>query len=305
MLGYKAMLVKSELFAMRSCAIRRATILVSIFLLCSGFTGVAEHRLAGRTMGTTYHIKIVAPPSKEADMTVVQKRIDRRLEQLNQSMSTYRDDSEISRFNKLPVVGQPFAISPDFLKVMMAADAIHDLTGGAWDGTVHPLIELWGFGRSGPIETVPSQPDIEKAMQNVGFQHIDVSTKGHLKKRRNRVTVNLASIAKGYGVDVIASLIRELGYRNFLVEIGGIQGRRYSHIIDPRNGYPVNNGVVSASVIAPNCTLADGMATALMILDPTEGVQLMNKVEGVEGLIVVRHSDGSFEDHFSKGMAHQ
>lgn len=342
---------------MQGRAIRRGTILLSIFLFCSGFSGVKEHRLTGRTMGTVYHIKIIAPPSKDADMDAVQKRIDRRLEQLNQSMSTYRSTSEISRFNKLTTAGRPFAVSSDFLKVMLSAEAIHELTSGAWDGTVHPLVKLWGFGRSGPIEKVPSVADIQKALENVGFQHIEVSPEGYLKKRRGQVTVNLASIAKGYGVDVVASLLTELGYRNYLVEIGGevfaagrrkdghqwkvginrpekgaaatdvykavglenramatsgdyrnyveIQGRSYSHIIDPRNGYPVNNGVVSASVIAPNCTLADGLATALMIMGPQESVQLLNRMEGVEGLIVVRRPDGTFEDFLSKGMAHQ
>ena len=342
---------------MRGRAIRRGVIFLSIFLFCTGFGGVKEHRLAGRTMGTTYHIKIIAPPSKDADMDTVRKRIDRRLEQLNQSMSTYRSTSEISRFNKLTTAGQPFVVSPDFLKVMLAADAIHDLTAGAWDGTVHPLVNLWGFGRSGSIEKVPSHEEIENALENVGFQHIEVSPEGYLKKRRGQVTVNLGSIAKGYGVDRVASLLTELGYRNFLVEIGGevfaagrrkdgnqwkvginrpekgaaatdvykalvlenramatsgdyrnyveIQGRSYSHIIDPRNGYPVNNGVVSASVIAPNCTLADGLATALMIMRPVEGVQLLNSMEKVEGVIIVRRSDGTFENHFSKGMAHE
>ncbi len=342
---------------MQSLPIKLSTILalLSIFVFCSGFSGLKEHRLAGRTMGTVYHVKIIAPTS--AGMDVVQKKIDHLLEQLNQSMSTYRNDSEISRFNKLTATGKPFAVSSDFLKVMMAADAIHDLTKGAWDGTVHPLVNLWGFGQSQPIKKVPAQADISKALENVGFNHIEVSAQGYLKKRRKLVTINLASIAKGYGVDMVAALISELGYRNFLVEIGGevfasgrrgdghqwkvginrpdkdaaatdvykalvlenramatsgdyrnyvkIQGRDYSHIIDPRNGYPVSNGVVSASVIAPNCTLADGLATALMIMGPTEGVQLLNDLEKVEGLIVVRRPDGTFEDYFSKGMVHQ
>ncbi len=342
---------------MQGLAFRRGVILLSIFIFCSGFSGVKEHRLTGRTMGTIYHIKIIAPPSKDADMDAVRKGVDHRLEQLNQSMSTYRSTSEISRFNKLTTAGQPFAVSSDFLKVMLAADAIHNVTAGAWDGTVHPLVNLWGFGRSGPIEKVPSDADIVKALENVGFQHIEVSPEGYLKKRRERVTVNLASIAKGYGVDVVASLLTQMGYRNYLVEIGGevfaagrrkdgnqwkvginrpekgaaatdvykalvlenramatsgdyrnyieIQGRSYSHIIDPRNGYPVSNGVVSASVVAPNCTLADGLATALMIMGPQEGVQLLNKMEKVEGLIIVRRSDGTFKDYLSKGMAHR
>lgn len=327
-------------------------ILTFTIAFCMGFGSFKEHLLAGATMGTTYHIKIIAPRSD--DMDAVQKRIDHRLEQLNQSMSTYRKESEISRFNRLTAVGKPFIVTTDFLKVMLAADAIYGLTAGAWDGTVHPLVDLWGFGRSGPIDVVPSQSAIMNALEKVGFKYIEISTEGYLKKRHPQVTVNLASIAKGYGVDAVAFLIKSLGYKNYLVEIGGevfaagrrqdgkpwkvgvnlpskhatatevykalnlenramatsgdyrnyieIGGRTYSHIIDPRTGYPVANGVVSVSVIAPNCTLADGLATALMIMGPSEGVGLLNRLEKVEGLIIVRRPDGTLEDHWSKGM---
>lgn len=337
---------------MQGIAIRQYVIIILIGLTCSAFTGTKEHLLVGRTMGTTYHIKIIAPPS--ADMAAVQQRMDRRLEKLNQSMSTYRKDSEISRFNRLSDIETPFSVSADFLKVMLVADAIHEVTGGAWDGTVHPLIDLWGFGRSGPVDKVPSRSAIRTVLENVGFHHIDISADGFLKKRRPRVTVNLSSIAKGYGVDVVASLIKGSGYRNYLVEIGGelfaagrrrdgkpwkvgvnlpeksaaatdvykaltledramatsgdyrnfveIDGRSYSHIIDPRSGFPVNNGVVSASVIAPTCTLADGLATALMIMGPEKGIRLLNRLEKVEGLIIVRKPDGTLVDHLSEGM---
>jgi thiamine biosynthesis lipoprotein len=324
-----------------------------IGLVCTARAEAKEQLLVGRTMGTTYHIKIIAPPSD--DMAAVQHEIDRRLEQINQSMSTFREDSEISRFNRMTEIEKPFAVSPDFLKVMRVAGAIYDVTGGAWDGTVLPLIELWGFGRSAPIDQVPSRSAIGKALEDVGFKNIDVSTDGFLKKRRARVTVDLASIAKGYGVDSVAAVVRKSGYRNYLVEIGGeviaagrkadgrpwrvginkpqkgvaatevyealdledramatsgdyrnyeeIGGRAYSHIIDPRSGVPVHNGVVSTSVIAPDCTLADGLATALMVMGPQAGIRLLNRMEKVEGLIIVRKPDGTLVEHWSAGMA--
>jgi thiamine biosynthesis lipoprotein len=324
--------------------------LISAF--CSGVGSAKEHLLTGATMGTTYHIKIIAPRTDE--MAAVQKRIDLRLEEINRSMSTYRNESEISRFNNLADIGTPFAVSADFLKVMQAADDIYDLTTGAWDATVYPLINLWGFGRSGPIAVAPSQTAITKALGKVGFNRLDVLPNGHLKKHHPHVTVDLASIAKGYGVDVAAEVINDLGYRNYLVEIGGevyaagrrqdgnpwkvginqpqkgasatqiykalnledsamatsgdyrnyieIGGRTYSHIIDPRTGYPVTNGVVSASVIAPNCTLADGLATALMVMGPQEGIRLLNELGDAEGLIIVRRRNGTLVEYGSKGM---
>jgi thiamine biosynthesis lipoprotein len=87
-------------------------------------------------------------------------------------------------------------------------------------------------------------------------------------------------------------------YRNFFE----FKGKRYSHVIDPRSGYPVENGVVSATVLADNCTLADGLATALMVMGHEKGLALVNQLDGVESLIVVLQADGTFVDHFSNGF---
>jgi thiamine biosynthesis lipoprotein len=331
-----------------------ARLLVAVFIIawCTGFDTSKELRLAGATMGTTYHIKVVVEPGKKGKN--LQSRIDQRLKQLNGSMSTFQSDSEISRFNRLQSVETDFAVSQDFLAVMLAADAVYRLTDGAWDGTVKPLVDLWGFGPSGPIQEAPSAPAVEAALKNVGFQQIEVSAKGFLRKRLAAVTIDLASIAKGYGVDQVSQLIESMGFRNYLVEIGGevyasgrradggkwrvginqplktaaanavykalelenqamatsgdyrnfeiIGGRAYSHIIDPRSGYPVQHGVVSTSVVAPNCTLADGLATALMVMGPEKGVALLNRLDAVDGLVIVQKADGSLVNFWSRGL---
>jgi thiamine biosynthesis lipoprotein len=87
-------------------------------------------------------------------------------------------------------------------------------------------------------------------------------------------------------------------YRNFF-EVNGI---RYSHVIDPNSGYPVSNGVVSVSILAGDCTFADGLATAIMVMGPEKGLALVNRLDGVEGLIVVENPDGNLQDYFSKGF---
>ncbi len=87
-------------------------------------------------------------------------------------------------------------------------------------------------------------------------------------------------------------------YRNFFE----IDGQHYSHIIDPRTGYPVNNHVVSVSVVAPTCTLADGLATGIMVMGPQKGVAMVNGLDDVECLIVVRKPDGSLTDFYSKNF---
>jgi FAD:protein FMN transferase len=299
-------------------------------------------------MGTTYHIKVVA---RAAEMAPLQTLVDERLRQINQSMSTHIADSEISRFNAQTEVGTPFAISADFLRVMLSAQEIYSLTQGAWDVTVEPLVTLWGFGTARPRQTLPAPSEIDSARARVGLDQIDVDVNGYLIKKRPDVMLDLASIAKGYAVDQIAIMLRTLKYRDLLVEIGGeiyaagrrpdgtpwrvginqpdpdapvdavykvarlsdlamatsgdyrnffeVNGEIYAHIIDPRTGYPVKNGVVSASVIADSCGFADGLATALVVMGPAQGIALLDRLQGVEGLIVVRGRDGGLEEFWS------
>jgi len=304
-------------------------------------------------MGTSYHIKVVADGGE--DMEAVHAKVDQLLVKINHSMSTYQPDSEISRFNDFKEVGQPFQVSADFLRVMLSAREIYRLTQGAMDGTVNPLVILWGFGKRGAVNEPPSPQAVADVLKQVGFDKIEVAETGYLVKKLPEVSVDLASIAKGYGVDQVAVLLHGLGFRNYLVEIGGevyaagqradgkpwrvginrpqadaaadavykvvelkngamatsgdyrnfmrIGERTYSHIIDPRTGYPVQNGVVSASVVADNCTLADGLATGLMVMGPEKGIALLNRLNGVEGMLIVHQADGSFKNYLSAGMA--
>ena len=217
-----------------------------------------------------------------------------------------------------------------------------------------PLVDLWGFGPRGYAGRVPDHEEIERCLESVGFSGIELKPEKRLVKSRPHTKLDLAAIAKGYGVDALATLLLASGFDNFLVEIGGevfadgvrkdgkkwrvginrpletaalddvyhvvslegkamatsgdyrnffeLNGRRYSHIIDPRSGYPVANGVVSVSVVADNCTLADGLATAMMVMGAEKAVALANQVPGVSCLVVVRGADGSFSDYRSDGF---
>lgn len=329
----------------------KAALLLLFCLLPAGCSSEKEHLFSGRTMGTTYHIKLVA--GRFIKLGAVQAKIDRRLEEINASMSIFRPDSEISRFNNWREPG-PFAISADFLRVMLSAQEIYRLTDGAWDGSVYPLVNLWGFGRESDPTRTPTAATLAAAQEDVGFDGIEVGVTGYLKKLNPAVTVDLGSIAKGYGVDQVAVLLAGMGYRNFLVEIGGevyaagvrpdgtkwrvginrpdpqaaaqevyavlelqgmamatsgdyrnfyrLDGRTVSHIIDPRTGLQPANKVVSVSVVADNCTLADGLATGLMVMGPQKALALLDTLPGVEGLIIVRHDDGRLENFTSRGM---
>lgn len=308
-----------------------------------------EYTIQGRTMGTFYTVKLVS--SRPQSMDLWQKQIDTRLAQVNAGLSMYAPNSELSRFNRTEP-GQPFRLSHDFAGVMDTARTVFTLTDGAWDGTVKPLVDLWGFGIRQPTDALPAPDTIAKALALTGFQYL-VFENTHVKKTKPGITLDLGSIAKGYGVDAIAGVLTRAGIDDFLVEIGGelygsgmnrhkkpwsvgithplktgadaglykvvhlenraiatsgdyrnyfeFQGKIYSHIIDPKTGYPVDNQVVSASVIAGTCTFADALATGLMVMTPEDSLALVDTLENVECLIIQKTSVG-FEEFASPGF---
>ena len=342
------------LIFLRPEAIRAGLLILCLLtvLLDAACQPKRELQLSGKTMGTTYHIKVVTGWLTSG--TDLQRQIDDRLAAINKSMSTYDPTSEISRFNAITTANESFSPSADLLEVLRVAAELHRLTDGAWDGTLDPLVNLWGFGRNGSVSQVPDEREIRQALAHVGFDRIVLDPSGTLSKRDPVVTLDLASIAKGFGVDAIARLLGDNGFLHFLVEIGGevyARGRRkdgnawrvginrpekeaafndvyqavpltdramatsgdyriffnvdnqsYAHILDPRTGRPVTNGVVSATVVAANCTVADGLATALMVMGAEKGLALVNRLASVECLIVVRQADGSLADHPSDGF---
>ena len=194
-------------------------IIAALFFLSAGCEGKREHLIEGRTKGTTYHIKVVTGYFQ--GVSGLKEKIEKRLIEINTAMSTYQKDSEISRFNEFHQTGRKFKISQYFFRVMQTALAIHRLTDGAWDGTVNPLVDLWGFGRKGPKNKIPPETEISVLLSHTGFKNIEILEAGFLLKKRASVTLDLSSIAKGYGVDQVAETIREEGFQNYLVEIGG------------------------------------------------------------------------------------
>ncbi len=323
-----------------------------ILLITRGVAAQTEHLIQGRTMGTTYHIKVVA--NDAAFLTDLKEKIDRRLQELNRVFSTYIKDSEISRFNAFNRVGEKFQISNDFMQVMRVARDIHRLSSGAWDGTVNPLVDLWSFGPTRRKPKRPSADAIKALLLKVGFDKVQIIEPDFLAKHLATVTLDLNAIAKGYAVDQISNLVAVSGFKDYLVEIGGeiyaaglrpdgqrwrvginrpakeaafnavyrvvsvnnqafatsgdyrnffeIDGIRYSHVIDPRTGHPVSNGVVSVSIIADTCTLADGLATAIMVMGPDDGMRLVERLANVEAFIVVAAPDGQLTNYASKGF---
>ena len=178
----------------------------------------------GEVMGTTYTVKVVAQTREEQSEqseAALAKTVKQALDAVDQSMSTYKPDSELSRFNEGPG-DQDVGISPALADVLTVAFDVHDRSGGAFDVTVGPLVERWGFGARGGLTEVPSQADIDAFRARLGHEHLDFDVPGStLRKDAKDLRVDLSAIAKGYGVDQAAAALHEAGWDHFLVEVGG------------------------------------------------------------------------------------
>ncbi len=303
--------------------------------------------LNGTTMGTTYQIKLVKPEGK--NYKTIHAQIDSLLRLINLEMSTYIDSSEISRFNQFKDTTW-FAISKDFYTVLRKALEISKMTNGAYDITVGPLVNLWGFGPENRREQIPSEKEIKERLKNVGYKNILIKENPYsVKKRNEKIYVDLSSIAKGYGVDKVAGFLDDNGFTAYMVEIGGevrtkgkknksdfwkigiqypdgsnkiskivklfnlsmatsgdyynyfeINGKRFSHTIDPRTGRPVTHNLVSVSVVDPSCATADGWATALLVLGPEEGFRFALKHNFP--VIMFIHENGKYVEKSTPGF---
>ena len=175
---------------------------------------------SGATMGTTYSINIAAKiPSPT--LASIKAEVEMLLDVINASMSTYIENSELSRFNQSRSLEWQ-VISPALAVVLAQAQHISELSGGAFDVTVGPLVNLWGFGPSSVSERQPTQQEIVAAHGRVGYRQLEFSFELlSVRKKIPDLYLDLSAIAKGYAVDQIAQLLVEKGINDFLVEIGG------------------------------------------------------------------------------------
>lgn len=199
----------------------------------------APYEIAGLTMGTTYSVRVDAemgPAAREALRAVVEQRLQR----INRMMSTYDTSSELSRFNRSER-SDPFPLSGEIIEVLTLAREISERSDGAFDVTVAPLVDAWGFGAG--AEPLPARPDaatLDALTARVGYERIDIDPDaGTVTKSHPETVVDLSAIAKGYGVAAVAESLRDRGLTSFLVEVGGeleAVGRR-------RDGRPWRVGI--------------------------------------------------------------
>lgn len=170
-------------------------------------------RITGQSMGTTYAIEADCPDG------IPKERVEHVLARVNRLMSTYDPESELSRFNRLPV-GVPMAVSPETAEVVAAAQRVADETGGAFDPTVAPLVALWGFGADA-TERPPTEIELRAAADTVDYRRVEHGHAPPSLRKRAPVTLDLSAIAKGYAVDRLADVLDESGCDAYLVELGG------------------------------------------------------------------------------------
>ena len=189
-------------------------------LACRSSQPWQGNTILGRTMGTTYQIKIARVALSEKNLIEIKQQIDSVLLIINKQMSTYDPQSELSLFNAWTDTSS-FLVSEPLVTVIQMALKVNLESHGYFDVTVAPLVDLWGFGKKSRELIPPSKLQVEEIRKRIGSKYLVIVDHTHLQKTRPSLEVDLSAIAKGYGVDKVAELLDSLGYKNYLVEIGG------------------------------------------------------------------------------------
>lgn len=258
------------------------------------------------------------------------------------SMSMFNPQSTLSRINR----GETDTLDNYLQELLPIAYNISEATDGAFDITVAPLVNAWGFGfKNGQL---PTDEQVDSLLTLVDFRTIR-TLDGHMIKDNPNTVIDLSAIAKGFGTDLVANLLREHGISDFMVEIGGeivcsgnnpkgeawhiginrpvedstgtkneIQeiidvhngamatsgnyrnfyitddGRKLSHTIDPSTGRPVRHNLLSATVMAPACAVADAFATSFMVMGMEKAMAVLGQNTQLQAYFIYTDSLGNY-----------
>jgi thiamine biosynthesis lipoprotein len=172
------------------------------------------------TMGTTYQVKLAQVSLSHKELETLRAKVDSALTEVNRQMSTYDPESEISQFNNFRDT-TTFEVSPEFVRVVEEALKVYESSDEAFDITVAPLVNLWGFGSKGNRITPPNKKEINAILKKIGSSQLEIDSNTKIKKRIPELQLDLSAIAKGYGVDVVTQVLSHEQVENFMVEIGG------------------------------------------------------------------------------------
>lgn len=184
--------------------------------------------ISGPVFGTQYNINVVMAEDQDR-LKALANGIEEVLEDVDASMSTWRDDSELSRLNRLEDQSQWADISPALYAVLARSIDIADLSDGAFDVTIGPVVNLWGFGPDARPEETPGDEKLAAALDATGYEKLELREDPPAIRAEKNQYIDLSAIAKGYAVDEIARFLQSAGVSAFLVEVGGeisVQGRK-------------------------------------------------------------------------------
>jgi FAD:protein FMN transferase len=302
-------------------------------------------KVEGKTMGTTYHITYFDKNNRG-----FKNSIDSLLVVVNKSINNYDSTSEVSRFNRSK--GGMTIKLPYFFPPIEKSKEISQASNGAFDPTVMPLVNAWGFGAGRQINPDSAQVDSIKTF--VGFEKVQF-TKDSIGKSDPRVQLDFGGIGQGYGADVITDFLKTKGITNMLVELGGegmavgknlktgerwqigildpnstyenqffkayvsltdksfttsgnyfnyheINGKKYSHTIDPETGFPAQQAILSASIFTTDCTTADAWGTAFMVMGHEKAIELVKKHPELEVLLMYSDAEGKVATFMTPGI---
>lgn len=205
----------------RAALISTFMVLISVALAGCSFQPDEEiWEISGPVFGTSYHISVVLPEDRQR-LEALARGIDEALDGVDASMSTWREDSELSKLNRLEDQSDWIPVSGPLFEVLARSQEISRLTNGAFDVTIGPVVNLWGFGPNARPDQVPSEEQLARALASTGFEHLSLRAEPPAVKADKPQYIDLSAIAKGYGVDVVARYLDSEGVSSYLVEIGG------------------------------------------------------------------------------------
>jgi thiamine biosynthesis lipoprotein len=300
---------------------------------------------SGPAFGARHEVRVVMRPGDEAANERIRAAIARELALAERLFSRWSASSEVSRLSAHAST-EPFPVSPDTLAAFALARRASELSGGALDATVAPLVDAWGFGPSQSQRSVPADDTLAALRARVDYRLLELdAARSTVTKRRPDVECDLTALGDGWAADRIASALEALGYRDLLVDVAGevtargrradgrpwrvavewpghpreqadvielvdatvatsgdykkawidAEGRRYSHVLDPRTGRPVAHDLASVTVVHRDGAWADALATALLVLGPEAGRALAAR-EGLAARFVKREKDGRYAE---------
>ena len=312
------------------------------------------------SMGTVFEVSVYTRDGYKAEKAF--NNVFNDINRLDDMMSNYKDDSELSKINE-SAAREPISCSSELAYIIEQSLNYGDITNGAFDITIGPLMKVWGFFKFKKDGRIPEKGELNSELKSVSYKNIDIREtveKSFLKGakivktisfKNTDTQIDLGGIGKGYAVDSAVRVLKGSGIKSALINFAGniyaygrpperqswvigmqnprksediigsfeiknravstsgdyekyfiIDGERYSHIIDPRTGRPVK-GVVSVTIVADTATRADALSTGVFVLGLDKGMELIEKLSDVEGVIIYEDSNSDeLSIEYSSGM---